>query len=215
VLRAGIEQWFELGSGLRPPLANSVPFVDRERFSPILELRARHEFSLVCLLVGKGGPMGSADEMVEAAEAMFELARQAGFRPAELFFDTATLAISTDGCLDATGNRKASHTHNCLRAIRRIREDPKLSGVHALLGVSNWGYGVRRRRVGHIRAFTAVARGYGLDAVIADVALGLGDKPAAPELVELVELYASLDGGEDSLDRYVAGIGRARRNGLL
>jgi hypothetical protein len=56
---------------------------------------------------------------------------------------------------------------------------------------------------------------HGLDAVIADPALHLGQKPAAPELVELVELFASLDGGADSMDRYAAGIAQARKNELL
>lgn len=215
VLLAGLDQWFKLGEGLRPPLLNSIPFVDRDKFSPILDLRASHEFSTVYLLVGKQGPMGSADEMVEAAETMFELATRSGFRSNELFFDTATLGISTDGCIDAAGNIKPSHTHNCLNAIKRIRQNQKMEGVHILLGVSNWGYGVRRRRVGHIRAFTSVAQAHGLDAAIADPALGLGQKPAAPELVALVELFASLDGSEDSMDRYAAGIGQARKDELF
>ncbi len=215
VLEAGLGQWFELGEGSRPPLLNSIPFADREKFSHLLDLRARNDFSLVCLLVGKQGPMGSADEMVEAAEAMFDLATGAGFRPDQIFFDTATLGISTDGCIDAGGNIKPSHTHNCFNAIQRIRKSPKMNAVHVLLGVSNWGYGVRRRRVGHIRAYVAAAQTRGLDAVIADVSLGLGKKPAAPELVELVELFASLDGSEDSMDRYAAGIGQARKNELF
>jgi cobalamin-dependent methionine synthase I len=215
VLEAGLGQWFELGEGLRPPLLNSIPFVDREKLSYLLDLRSSHDFSLVCLLVGKQGPMGSADEMVAAAETMFDLATGAGFRPDQLFFDTATLGICTDGCIDPAGNLKPSHTHSCFNAIRLIRQSPKMSAVRILLGVSNWGYGVRRRRVGHIRAFVAAAQTRGLDAAIADVSLGLGKKPAAAELVELVELFASLDGSEDCMDRYAAAIGQARENELF
>ncbi len=215
VLMAGLQEWFTLGKELAPPVVNSIPFVDMDKFGPVYELRAEHRFNAICLLVGPEGPLKSDDAMFEAAQKMFHRAKAAGFRPDEIFFDTVTLGMTTDGCIDATGRVKPSHTHNAFRAIRRIRKDPAMKGVHAILGVSNWGFGVKKRRIGHIRAFTHVAQTYGLDAVIADVSRGLGLRPPAQELVELVELFAALDGAEDSMRVYLAEIQQARRDGHL
>lgn len=210
VLDAGLAEWLAAGPGLRPPLVNSITFSETERYDPILARRRGQAFSVVCLLVGPTGPLTSAAEMVGAARTLFARCTAAGFRPKELFFDTVTLGIGTDGFLDAEGNLKCSHTHNSFRAIRELRADAAMRGVHAILGVSNWVFGARRRRIGHLRAFIEVAREQGLDAVIDDVSKGFGLKPAPPELADFVRMFASLDGGEASMDLYTAGIERAR-----
>ncbi|MBN1868290.1 methylenetetrahydrofolate reductase C-terminal domain-containing protein [Candidatus Sumerlaeota bacterium] len=223
VLRAGLEEWFALsdaakqngGETIRPPLVNSIPFVEREKFRPLIAMRADRPFGIVCLLVGMAGPLKSPDEMFEAAREMFSLATEAGFQPGDIFFDTVTLGIASDGCMDAMGNIKASHTRNSFLAIERIRKDPTMKGVHALLGVSNWTFGAQRRRIGHIRAFIAAAQKYGLDAVIADVEKEFGLREAAPELVEFVEMFVGLDGGEESMLTYSAEMQKARQAGWI
>lgn len=209
VLQAGIEQWFDLGEG-RAPLLNSIPYFERDKFEPILALRARRPFNIVCLLVGANGPLKSADEMYEAAREMFRITRAAGFTPTEVFFDTVTLGIASDGFLDAMGNLKPSHTRSSFHAIRKIAQDPDMKDTHRILGVSNWVYGATKRRVGHVRAFIAVAQRYGLDAVIADVAKQFGILAPAPELVDFVESYVALDGAEDSMLNYSATMQNAR-----
>jgi len=209
VLLAGLEEWFSFGD-VRPPLVNSIAYVDKDKYGPVLDMRKRRDFSAVCLLVGPAGPLQSADEMHAAAKEMFRLLSGAGFRPDQIFSDTATLGLASDGCMGATGEIKPSHTHNSFHAIRRIRQDPEMRGAHALLGVSNWVHGAQQRRVGHIRAFIAVARKFGLDAVIADVGNQFGVTPAAPELVGVVETFVALDGGEDSMVSYSAKMKEAR-----
>ncbi|MCX5738411.1 MAG: ferric reductase-like transmembrane domain-containing protein, partial [Proteobacteria bacterium] len=82
---------------LRPPLVNSVTFCETERYARLLERRRERVFSVVCLLVGKEGPLKSTAEMVAAARQLFARCAAAGFQPAELFFDTVTLGIGTDG----------------------------------------------------------------------------------------------------------------------
>ncbi len=203
VLAAGLQEWFQDGAGLRPPMLNSVPYNEADQRGPVFDLRREHPFNVVCLLVGPEGPLDSTDKMVEAARELFRRCRTAGFRPEEIYFDTVTLGIATDGCIDPMGGIKPSHTHNSFHAIQRIRQDPEMKGVHAILGVSNWVYGAKKRRIGHVRAFTAVAAKYGLDAVICDVAKKFGLRKPAPELVEFVEMFVSLDGSEDSMMRYV------------
>ncbi|NQU44606.1 methylenetetrahydrofolate reductase C-terminal domain-containing protein, partial [bacterium] len=192
VLQAGLEEWFRLG-GKRPPLVNSIPYMDMDKFRPLMEMRGKNAFSAICLLVGTEGPLKSSQEMVDAAREVFKLAKESGFRSEELLFDTVTLGIASDGCMDAMGNIKASHTHHSFNAIRQIRNDPEMKGVHAVLGVSNWVYGATKRRIGHIRAFIAAGQEYGLDAGIVDVSKQFGVQPAAPELVDFVKSYVSLD----------------------
>ncbi len=215
VLEAGLDEWLGAGADLPPPLVNSVTFSETERYAGLLARRTARRFGVVCLLVGREGPLKSADEMTAAAREMFRRCRRDGFEPGDLFFDTVTLGIGTDSFLDAAGDVKPSHTHNSFRAIRAIREDAEMKGVHALLGVSNWVYGAAKRRIGHLRAFIEVAREYGLDAVIADASKEFGLKPAPPELMDLVRMFASLDGGEASMDRYTDTIAAAREAGWV
>jgi hypothetical protein len=56
------------------------------------------------------------------------------------------------------------------------------------------------RKIGVARAYAEVAIRYGLDAGIVNVAHQFGLKPADPELVELVEAYANMDGSDKKLN---------------
>ncbi|OGV62692.1 MAG: hypothetical protein A3K19_13590 [Lentisphaerae bacterium RIFOXYB12_FULL_65_16] len=203
VLVAGLEEWYSRGKAPAKPMVNSIPFVEMDKRVPVYEMRKKYPFNVVCLLVGPEGPMRSADEMYDAAKVMFRKAREAGFAPDEIYFDGVTLGMSTDGCIGGDGSNKPSHTHNSFHAIKRIKADPEMAGAHAILGVSNWVYGAKKRRIGHLRAFVAVAQKYGLDGGIVDVSKALGVEPAVPELMDFVEMYVSLDGSEDSMTRYV------------
>ena len=78
-----------------------------------------------------------------------------------------------------------------------------MNGVHAILGVSNWVYCAKKRRIGHVRAFVALARKFGLDAAICDVSKKFGIRKPASELVDFVEMFVSLDGSDESMMRYV------------
>ncbi|MFW6303210.1 MAG: hypothetical protein ACOC2L_01195, partial [Candidatus Sumerlaeota bacterium] len=208
VLLAGLREWFsEPGPA---PMLNSIPLHDMDLRGPAIELRKDHPMSAVCLLIGETGPMGSTEEMVEGARTMFRYLAEKGFEPEELYFDTVTLGIASDGCVDSMGMPKPSHTRMSFQAIDAIRNDPEMKGVHAVLGVSNWTYGAKKRRIGHLRAFIEVAMEYGLDAAICDVSKDFGKKPAAPELVDFVKTFVSLDGSEDSMMRYAAAMQEAR-----
>jgi 5,10-methylenetetrahydrofolate reductase len=215
VLEAGLEEWLGCGADLHPPLVNSVTFSEPERYARLLAHRRTRAFSAVCLLVGKQGPLQSSAEMVAAARELFARTTAEGFQPAELFFDTVTLGIGTDGFMDPEGNLKSSHTRNAFLAIRQIRSDPEMKGVHAVLGVSNWVYGARKRRIGHLRAFIEVAMEYGLDAVISNTAKAFGKIAAPVELADFVRMFVALDGSDASMDLYTEGMARARAEGWV
>ncbi|MCX7007393.1 MAG: hypothetical protein NTY53_09125 [Kiritimatiellaeota bacterium] len=112
--------------------------------------------------------------------------------------------------MDGEGNIKSSHTRNSFLAIQQIRGDAQMKGVHALLGVSNWVYGARKRRIGHLRAFIEVAMQHGLDAVISDASKGFGKTPAPAELADFVRMFVALDGTDASMDLYTDHMAQAR-----
>jgi len=214
VLQAGLNEWFSLGD-VAAPLLNSITYIEKDNFGPILELRKQHKFSAVCLLVGEEGPLKTSDEMVDAAREMFGILSGAGFAANEILYDCVTLGIASDGCMDGMGMVKPSHTHASFHAIRRITGDAQMKGVHAVLGVSNWVYGAKRRRIGHIRAFIAVAQKYGLDGAILDTAKQFGCKPASKELMDFVQMYVDLDGSDDSMMTYSMKMQEARAGNMI
>jgi len=75
--------------------------------------------------------------------------------------------------------------------------------------------GVKKRRVGHLRAFIAVAQKHGLDAVVAEVENKFGLSPGTSDLMGLVETFASLDGGKDSAEKLNAKMEEARQKSWI
>ena len=68
---------------------------------------------------------------------------------------------------------------------------------HFSLGITNSVRDLPGRKIGVTRAYAEVAMRYGLDAAILNVSHQFGLKPADPELVELVEAYANMDGSNE------------------
>ncbi len=215
VLRAGLEEWYADGTSVSPPLINSINYAELDKTRPILELRKKYNFSIVGLLIGKAGVLKSADEMYAAAKNIFKEALNYGFKPSQIFFDTVTLGITFDSPLSELGEPKPSHTYNSFNAIKKIMTDPEMKGVNTILGVSNWTHDVKRRRIGHNRAFIEEARSYGLNSIIIDVTQDYGIKPAPKELVEIVKMFASLDGSEESVLTYTAKIRELRAQKMV
>jgi methylenetetrahydrofolate reductase (NADPH) len=214
VLLAGLAEWFSVKDA-KPPLVNALAYARRDGYKAIVDLRRQHEFSAVCLLTGPDGPLESADEMVAAAKEMFRAMTAAGFRPGEIFFDTSTVGLTSDGCVGPAGVAKPSHTYNSFNALGRIGQDPDMRGVHCMLNASSWAVGVKKRRVGHLRAFIAVAQKHGLDAVVAEVENKFGLTPGTADLMGLVETFASLDGGKDSAEKLAAKMDEARQKSWI
>jgi cobalamin-dependent methionine synthase I len=202
VLGAGLDAWLALGGNRASALVNSIPYHQMNDYQAILSRRASHPFRTVCLLTGMEGPLPSSEAIVEAARDMFRRMRAFGFEPEDLFFDTVTLGLMFDGCLDSLCMPKPTHAHNAFQAIETIRNDSEMQGVHAVFGASNWAHGVKKRRIGHLRAYIEAARRRGLDAAIVDVRREFDTQTAPEELVGFVEAFAALDGGEDSMEKY-------------
>ena len=80
--------------------------------------------------------------------------------------------------------------------------------MHCSLGVSNSVRDLPGRRIGVCRAYVAKAMEYGLDAAIVNVAHNYGLIDPAPELVELVDAYAKMDGSSEKMDTAMKPMGK-------
>ena len=93
------------------------------------------------------------------------------------------------------------YTYRTFETIKRIKSDPRMKGVHCSLGISNCVRDLPARRIGVCRAYVAKAMEYGLDAGIVNTAHQYGSAEAAPELLELVDAYAQMDGSMDKMTK--------------
>ena len=130
----------------------------------ICTLAKQYGAAVVALTINQKGMAMTADEKVETAKSIYELAvHEHGLRPHDLIFDMLTFTI---GSGDETLRDAAVQT---LDAIRRVKQE--LPGVFTVLGVSNISFGLRpvaRHVLNSVFVHEAVEAG--LDAAIVDAA---------------------------------------------
>jgi methylenetetrahydrofolate reductase (NADPH) len=207
-LIAGLKAWYDTDQPVKPPLVNSIKTYTLETLMP---LRAEYPFSFVGLLVSEeaaAGPGGSysVDQLVALAEQLFSAATERyGFQAEEIFFDSTVFPLAIDMPMtpDTPG-----YTYRAFETIKRIKQDARMKGVHCSLGISNSVRDLPGRRIGVCRAYVAKAMEYGLDAGIVNVAHHYGTIPPDPELLEMVDAFARLDGSAESLNRAIAHMSR-------
>jgi len=197
VLIAGLKQWYNNGRQVKPPLLNSVKVHTMDR---ILPLKKDFDFAFVGLLVSEQAPTGpggshSVDELYALAKQIFAKAvGEYGFKPGEIFFDTTVFPLAIDTPMEPN---VPGYTYRAFETIRRIKSDPKMTGVHCSLGVSNCARDLPSRKIGVCRAYVAKAMEYGLDAGIVSVAHHYGTVEPDPGLLKLVDAYAKMDGSPE------------------
>jgi 5-methyltetrahydrofolate--homocysteine methyltransferase len=144
-------------------LVNSVNLEDGgAKMRKVLPLVREYGAGVVALTISTDGMAESAEDKLEVASRMYEIATgQFGLPPGAVFFDPLVFAVATAG----------EETRDCaaqtLRALAAIKDS--LPGVHTVLGVSNVSYGLP----GGSRALLntvmlAEASANGLDAAIVD-----------------------------------------------
>jgi len=175
------------------PLLNSIKVYTMDQMMP---LKKDYDFSFVGLLVSEEkatGPGGShsVDELYALAKRLFDAAMRHGFKPDQIFFDSTVFPLAIDMPMEPG---VPGYTYRTFETIKKIRSDPQLKGVHCSLGISNCVRDLPARRIGVCRAYVAKAMEYGLDAGIVNTAHQYGSTEAPPELLELVDAYAKLDG---------------------
>jgi 5,10-methylenetetrahydrofolate reductase len=209
VLMAGLREWYNPESQisnlksqtLRPPLLNSVKVYTMDRMLP---LKKDFDFSFIGLLVSEDRPTGpggshSVEELYGLAKQIFARATgQYGFRPEQIFFDSTVFPLAIDMPMEPG---VPGYTYRTFETIKRIKSDPQMKGVHCSLGISNCVRDLPARKVGVCRAYMAKAMEYGLDAGIVNTSHQYGSVAPAPELLELVDAYARLDGSLEKTGR--------------
>ena len=208
VLIAGLKQWHNTDQPVKQPLINSVKVYTMDQ---ILPLKKDFDFAFIGLLVSENAPTGpggshSVEELYCLAKQIFEKAvGEHGFKPGEIFFDTTVFPVAIDMPMEPN---VPGYTYRAFETIKKIKSDPKMKGVHCSLGVSNSVRDLPGRRIGVCRAYVAKAMEYGLDAAIVNVAHHYGSVEPAPELLELVDAFAKMDGSAERMNKSMELMGK-------
>jgi cobalamin-dependent methionine synthase I len=214
VLIAGLKEWYNTRDEnpkseirnpklLKKPLINSVKAYTMEK---ILPLKKNFDFAVIGLLESNEAPTGpggscSVDEMYSLAKQIFKKAvGEYGFKNAEIFFDSTVFPLAIDMPMEPN---VPGYTYRAFETIKKIKSNPKMKGVHCSLGISNCTRDLPGRKVGVCRAYFAKAMEYGLDAAIVNVAHHYGQVAPDPELLQLVDAYAKMDGSAERLNKAV------------
>ncbi len=211
VLTAGLREWYsqnrksEIGNRkfLRPPLIKSVDVYTMDK---ILPLKKEYDFKVVCLLADKNNlgtdALCSIGELHSQAKRFFDTAAgQYGFRPEEIFFALKVTPLAKDYTLEpgVPGN-----TYRTLETIRKIKSDRSMNGVHCMFAAGDCAKELPGRKIGVCRAYVAKAMEYGLDTIVAETIHQYGLIEPDPELLELVDAYAKMDGSASQHNKAVA-----------
>ncbi len=207
VLKAGLKEWFNTDKAVRRPLVNSVKVYTMDN---ILPLKKDCDYSFIGLLVSEDAPAGpggySVDELYSLARRIFDEATgRYGFKPSEIFFDSTVFPLAIDMPMEPN---VPGYTYRAFETIRRIKNDPRMKGVHCSLGVSNCVRDLPGRKIGICRAYVAKAMEYGLDAGIVNTAHHYGSVEPDRDLLELVDAFAKMDGSAERLNKAMTLMGK-------
>jgi 5-methyltetrahydrofolate corrinoid/iron sulfur protein methyltransferase len=204
VLKAGLKEWYNTDKEVKQPLINSVKVYTMDN---ILPLKKAFDYAFIGLLVSENISVGSGgsqyvDQLYGLAQQIFEKAvGEYGFKPGEIFFDSTVFPLAIDMPMEPG---VPGYTYRAFETIKKIKSDPKMKEAHCSLGVSNCVRDLPGRKIGICRAYVAKAMEYGLDAAIVNVAHHYGQVEPDPELLELVDAYAKMDGSPERLNKAMA-----------
>ncbi len=208
VLTAGLKEWYDTKQKVAKPLVNSVKIYTMDQ---MLSLKKDFDFTFIGLLIGEDRPTGpggshSVDELYSFARQIFDAATgNFGFRPDEIFFDSTVFPLAIDMPMEPG---VPGYTYRTFETIKKIKNDPKLKGVHCVLGVSNCVKDLPGRKIGVCRAYVAKAMEYGLNAAIANVEHHYGSVEPAADLLELVDAFGKMDGSAEKTNIALALMGK-------
>jgi 5-methyltetrahydrofolate corrinoid/iron sulfur protein methyltransferase len=208
VLVAGLKEWYNTNEVVRQPLINSVKIYTMEKFFP---LKREYDYAFIGLLMTEDKPTGpggshSMEELYSLAKKIYAKAvGEYGFKPEEILFDSTVFPLAIDMPMEMG---VPGYTYRAFEAIKKIKSDPAMKGVHCSLGISNSVRDLPGRRIGVCRAYVAKAMEYGLDAGIVNVAHHYGRVPADPDLVALVDAYAKMNGSAEAMNNAMMLMGK-------
>ena len=163
--RVALEHYDRGRAGGKPPIVNSIA-ASRERLEEMIELVKAYDAMVIVVVserfVEGGTSQCFSPEDVHAAARHFveRLAVQAGRRPDQILLDPGLAPVGAD---------TYGLVNMGLDAMKLIRADKDLAGVHLSVGLSNFAWGTPK----HIRhdlekAYLTIATAAGLDFSIAN-----------------------------------------------
>jgi 5-methyltetrahydrofolate--homocysteine methyltransferase len=203
VLKAGLKEWYDSEQDVAQPLINSVRVYTMDG---MFGLKKDCDYAFVGLLMDESGKSHSIDDLYSIARRLFdEAVGKYGFRPEDIFFDSTIFPLAIDMPMQPG---EPGYTYKTFETIRKIKSDPEMCGVHFTGGMTNCARDLPARKVGIIRAFVHKAMEYGLDSAIANPAHHLGEAEPDPQLLELVDAYAKMDGSMENMNRAMMLMGK-------
>ncbi|MCK5172933.1 MAG: dihydropteroate synthase, partial [Planctomycetes bacterium] len=161
VLIAGLKQWYNTDQTVKKPLINSVKVYSMNNLFP---LKKDYDYAFVGLLMSEQGGQHSIDELYSLAKEIFdEAVNKYGFDPDDIIYDSTVFPLAID--LPMTPG-EPSYTHKTFQTMKKIKDDPKMQGVHFSGGITNCARDLPARKIGVMRAYVHKAMEYGLDAGI-------------------------------------------------
>jgi hypothetical protein len=202
VVIAGLKEWYNTKQVVKPPLLSPIKL---ETMDELLVLKRQYDYKLAGLLenieqlISQSGT-NSIDQLCSSAKKIFDkTVEKYGFKPGDLFFELNVCPLAADQ-LQADG--LPGRTFVAFETVKKIRQDLQMTGVHFLIRPSAVGKKLPRS-IGVCRAFVEKAMEYGIDAAFVNVGHQYGLIPADPELLELVDAYAKMDGSAGSKEKAV------------
>jgi len=201
VLVAGLKEWYDTDQSVKQPLINSLKVYTMDKLLP---LKRDYDYAFIGLLITEEKPTGpggsySVPELFYLAQRIFNTAvGQFGFKPSEIFLDSTVFPLAIDMPMEPG---VPGYTYRAFETIKKIKTDATLKNAHCSLGISNSVRDLPGRRIGVCRAYVAKAMEYGLDAGIVNVAHHYGQVPPDPDLVEMVDAFAKMDGSAEAANK--------------
>lgn len=162
------------------PILNSLS-VTRTEIQSMIDLAAEHDMDVIvmaseCLTSGGGHRASETPEdIVGAARHFAGLLKAAGIGNERMIVDPGLCPIASD---------TRGGVNLCLDAIRALRADPGLEGIHISVGLSNFSIGARGEfRIPLERAFLRLVLEAGLDYALANPEKNTTPLPADDPMV--------------------------------
>ena len=158
----------------------------------MLPLKKDYDYAFIGLLISNDGGEHSVDNLFSWAKKIYTNAvDNYGFVADDIIFDSTVFPLAID--MPMTPG-EPGYTYKTFEAIKMIKSDPAMKGVHFSCGVTNCSRDLPARKIGVMRAYVHKAMEYGLDAGIVNTKHRLYEGNADPTLLEMVDAFAKMDG---------------------
>ena len=173
--RVALEHYDRKRAGGKPPIVNSIA-ASRERLDEMIELVKAYDAMVIVVVSERFVEGGTSqcfspqDVYESALHFVARLAKQADRRPDQILLDPGLAPVGAD---------TYGLVNMGLDAMKLIRADRDLAGVHISVGLSNFAWGTPKQIRGDLeKAYIRIATDAGLDFSIANPESGTVPLPA-------------------------------------